>query len=673
MQFSHSSGDVIVQSAISAPAGSVASRSVIARLTALAVLLFVLLAGAVLWLSVRFEAADRQNQLESELQQAAFGMRTALNDHILTMQQVAASVPQVGEFNRDPGLLSALLRDRPEAVIVQARDDIYGIVQTRLAAAAPITSITNVVEVVPYESRIAFENTRRSNTPSVSAPYFVSVGEGVGFEAADMWAPVLVQGRFAGAIRLVISLPRLLTERVETRFAREHEVSLTEPDGTLLARRVSANRGRGIYTATQLIDLPGTTMVLRANSLRGAPSLIPNALTSLVVVLSAALVITLALLMRDVGRRLAGERRLAEQEAFRRAMEDSLVTGLRARDMQGVVTYVNPAFCAMVGYEARELIGRGPPMPYWPAEVQDEYTKRLLARLSGAVTRELFEAVFVHKDGGRIIVWVAESPLVDERGRQTGWMASVLDVTEKREIEDLNRQQEEKLAATARLASMGEVASTLAHELNQPLAAISSYVTGSLNMLESELPPAAEVRAALKQAQKQAQRAGAIIHSVHNFVQRRQPLRELVKPNEIVHNTMPLLELIARKHAARIEVDVPDDLPPVPGDRVMLEQVLLNLARNGIEAMHETPLVDRVLSIRAAVSDSSVTFSVTDRGPGIDPAVRDKLFTPFHSTKPQGMGMGLSICRSVAESHGGRLTYRATTPGGATFELSLPT
>ncbi|MGL4576772.1 MAG: two-component system sensor histidine kinase NtrB [Burkholderiaceae bacterium] len=658
------------QQRIAAPA--VNSKSLIARLAALAVLLFVLLAGAVLWLSVRFEAADRQNQLDTELHQVAFGMRTALNDHLLTMQQIAGLTQQAGALGPTTTELAALLRDRPEAVIAQVRSADDQIVTTRYALGTSLNSVSNVVEVIPYESRVALANAQRSNTPAASSPYFVAVGEGVGFEVIDLWAPILAQGQFAGAVRLMVSLPKLLNERVATTFARDHEVSLTEPDGTLLARRISANRGRGVYTATQLIDLPGTTFVLRANSLRGAPSLIPNMVTSLVIVLAAALILTVALLVRDVSRRLASERRIAQQEAFRRAMEDSLVTGLRARDMQGVVTYVNPAFCEMVGYDMTELLGRAPPMPYWPPEAREEYTKRLSARLSGEVTRELFEAVFVRKNGTRIMVWVAESPLVDERGRQTGWMASVLDVTEKRAIEDLNRQQEEKLAATARLASMGEVASTLAHELNQPLAAISSYVTGSINMLESGVLRADEVHGALVQAQAQAQRAGAIIHSVHNFVQRRQPLREAVRASEVVQNIMPLLELVARKHTARIRIDVDQALPTVLGDRVMLEQVLLNLARNGIEAMSDIAAEQRLLVIAARQSGANLLMTVTDQGPGIDGAVRDKLFTPFYSTKPQGMGMGLSICRSVAESHGGRLTYRDGEPCGAVFELSLP-
>jgi two-component system, LuxR family, sensor histidine kinase DctS len=656
------------------PVYSAVPANVIVRLTVLTIVLFVLLAGAVFWLSLKFEAANRQTQLESDLQQVAAQMRGTLNDYLITLQTLAAQVQDRDHAaGMDVNAMASLLKDRPEVVMAQSRNADGQVIATQSTKALPAVTIGNIVQIVPFESRVALEATLRSNTPMASAPYFIATDDGLGFEVMDLWAPVLGQGRMLGSVRLVVSLPALLKQRVDEQFVRNHELALTQPDGTLLARRTSPERGRGVYTASQLVDLPGTTMLLRANSLRGAPSLVPNAITAVVIALSAALFSTLALLVRNVNRRMAGEQQLAEQEAFRRAMEDSLVTGLRARDTQGKVTYVNPAFCAMVGYSAQELLGHTPPMPYWPPEARDEYTKRLSARVSGSVTRELFEAEFVRKDGARITVWVAESPLIDQRGHQTGWMASILDVTEKRQIELLNRQQEEKLAASARLASMGEVASTLAHELNQPLAAISSYVTGSLNMLQQPSPPAAEVQTALKHAQTQAQRAGAIIHSVHNFVRRGTGAREPLFMATVVNSVLPLIELVAHKYSTQLNIEVPGHLPPVLGDRVMLEQVVLNLARNGIEAMANTALKERELSLHAALVQGQIVLSVSDRGPGIDADIREKLFTPFYSTKPQGMGMGLSICRSVAESHGGRLSFHPRTPCGTRFELSLPT
>src|SRR5690606_3430908 len=168
---------------------------------------------------------------------------------------------------------------------------------------------------------------------------------------------------------------------------------------------------------------------------------------------------------------------------FRTAMEDSLVTGLRVYDLSGRITYVNPAFCRMVGIPAQDLIGRSPPMPYWAPEVMDEYQERFALRIAGKINTQGFETIFLRRDQERFPVLVYESALVDENGRQTGWMGSILDISDRKRFEDLNRRQQEKLQASARLVTMGELASTLAHELNQPLDAITSYTTGALNKI----------------------------------------------------------------------------------------------------------------------------------------------------------------------------------------------
>jgi two-component system sensor histidine kinase DctS len=170
-------------------------------------------------------------------------------------------------------------------------------------------------------------------------------------------------------------------------LTRSQEVSFTEADGTRLAVHGSARRGSRVFTSQQLVDLPGNTMVLRMDSWRAAPDLFPNVLTALVTAMSIALVLVLLLLGRDARRRLRAEEDLADALAFRKAMEDSLVTGLRARDLQGRITYVNPAFCEMVGFPPDELLGQATPAPYWPPELADEYQKRQEIRLSGRTRR----------------------------------------------------------------------------------------------------------------------------------------------------------------------------------------------------------------------------------------------------------------------------------------------
>jgi two-component system, LuxR family, sensor histidine kinase DctS len=362
-------------------------------------------------------------------------------------------------------------------------------------------------------------------------------------------------------------------------------------------------------------------------------------------------------------------------------MENSLITGLRARDLDGRVTYVNPAFSQMVGIAAEEIVGRLPPMPYWAPEAVTEYQRRFSQVVAGTVTPQGFETIFQHADGHRIPVLIFESPLVDDTGRQTGWMGSILDISDRKRVEDLNRQQQEKLQASARLATMGEIASTLAHELNQPLAAISSYTTGALNMLDRGQPRATEVNLdllthALEKAQAQAQRAGQIIRSVHTFVKKREPMRTAITIEELIDSVTPLVELQAQKFFVAIQTDIPPTLPTVLADRVLLEQVLLNLTRNAIEAMQDTAPGKRILRITATVDAAvppNVVVSISDQGHGIPPEVVERLYSPFFSTKADGMGMGLSICRTAIEFHGGTLTHADNPGGGTVFRFSLPT
>jgi two-component system sensor histidine kinase DctS len=424
-------------------------------------------------------------------------------------------------------------------------------------------------------------------------------------------------------------------------------------------------------------------MVLRIDSWRGAPELFPNVLTALVTAMSIALVTVLVMLGKDMRRRLRAEHDLADALAFRKAMEDSLVTGLRARDLQGRITYVNPAFCAMVGFEPEELLGHSTPAPYWPPELAGEYQKRQEIRLSGqhAPPREGYESVFMRKDGSRVPVLIIEAPLINAVGVQTGWMSAFLDISEQRRIEELSRASQERLQATARLATVGEMASLLSHELNQPLAAISSYATGSLNLLRGGPHAAADLEQAMRRIAEQAERAGKVIKSVHDFVRRRDKDREPVAPRALLDAIMPLVNLQARKLGVRVELRLQDDLPQVICDRTMVEQVLLNLARNAMQAMDQAPAgaASVVIQVRRAGGGERHTgpkawieFSVADCGPGIPEQVAQQLFTPFYTTKAEGMGLGLSLCRTVVEQHGGFLGFEPNHPQGTIFRFTLP-
>ncbi len=491
----------------------------------------------------------------------------------------------------------------------------------------------------------------------------------------DYHLPLYTDNVYGGGLVATYGLKQLLDETVPWWFAQDNAISLLDRDDVTLAKRAAAGPGRKVYTHKRELDLPGAAVFLFTDSVKSEPRLLPNLLVGSVIALALGLLASLVALWRHIARRLAAEGALRQQMAFRTAMENSVLTGMRARDLEGRVTYVNPAFCQIVGLPAEELVGKLPPMPYWAPEAMDDYQQRFAAVLAGHATPQ-FETIFLRPDGERVPVLIFEAPLVDSDGVQTGWMGSILDISDRKRAEELNRQQQEKLHASARLATMGEISSMLAHELNQPLAAISSYTTGALNLIGRAAGNGAAVdagllRPALEQASAQARRAGQIIRSVHEFVKKREPERQLVDITQLLDGIDTLIEMQARKFFVAIQRHVPADLPQVSADRMLLEQVLLNLTRNAIEAMQDVAPERRVLRIEAACADGQVTVSVIDQGHGIAPDVAERLFSSFFSTKAEGMGMGLSICRTAIEFHGGTLTHHANPAGGTVFAFAL--
>ncbi len=527
------------------------------------------------------------------------------------------------------------------------------------------------------ETTQACADARRHASPAYSRSFFVPMLGGQGLEVMDLCIPVLSDGREEGFLVATFSLQALLESVLSRERSRAFEFSFVEADGSRLAR-AGLPRGAGVYRAERLVDLPGAGLQLRVNSAAGRPSLVPNLTTALVLGLSLALFGLVIVLARDVRMRSRAERQLAEALAFRKAMEDSLSTGLRARDLAGRITYVNPAFCAMVGFAPEALLGQAQP-PYWPSELAAEYQRRQAHRLTPPVAgqvaaREGFETLFMRLGGERFPVMIYEAPLVDGQGRHTGWMSAALDISHQRRMEELARQQQEKLQATARLATVGEMASLLSHELNQPLAAIASYASGSLNMAD-EPDAQALMRQGLQRICEQADRAGRVIKSVHDFVRRREQSREALDTAALLDAALPLVRMQARKSGTQIELDLPAAAAVVWCDRTMIEQVLINLARNAIQAMEPLEPGQRVLTLRVRQAHARwVAFSVIDNGPGISAEVAARLFTPFFTTRAEGMGLGLSLCRTVVEQHGGDLTFASPPPGrtvGTEFRFTL--
>ena len=246
------------------------------------------------------------------------------------------------------------------------------------------------------------------------------------------------------------------------------------------------------------------------------------------------------------------------------------------------------------------------------------------------------------------------------------------DISERRRAEALFRQQREKMQMTARLVTVGEMATTLAHELNQPLAAISNYSMGCVRRLKSGTWNEAELLDAMEKGAAQAERASKVIQRVRAFVARRAPNLVPCDINEVVGGVSSMIGLEARQTGASLKLELSEVVPYVRADPLLMEQVILNLSRNALEAMQEAAPDEREITIRSRRNgDDSVEVAVVDRGRGIDPQLEANLFTPFFSTKSHGMGLGLHICRSIVEAHGGHVWLSRNPEHGVTFHFSL--
>ena len=378
-------------------------------------------------------------------------------------------------------------------------------------------------------------------------------------------------------------------------------------------------------------------------------------------------------MLTDISQRKRAEQRLELIQAAVEQVADGVVI-TRPGDEEGKhhIVYANPAFCEITGYAMDNLLGSSPSVMYG-ARTLPRDIETLRRSLSRGKSFEL--EIQLHRDDGE--PFDAElnfTPLDEQGGKSTHWVNVLRDVTQRKRNAELARLHQNELAHVTRLSTMGEMASGLAHELNQPLAAIVNYGQGVLHRLESGNATPESIEPAVRHVVTQAARAGEIIRRLRDFVTKRETHRSTVQINALVEDVIALAARDTTDQGAFTKTDLQTDMPDMLVDSIQIEQVVLNLIRNAAEAMSDrADGQTRPIQITTRLEDQQVIISVSDLGLGLTAQQLDHLFDPFFTTKSQGMGMGLTISQSIIESHGGRLIAQNNLDGpGATLSIVLP-
>jgi PAS domain S-box-containing protein len=787
----------------------------------LSVLLFLAAIVSAFWYlrNEEFEREQEAIKRDTEVSQQQLRLRL-IENHEQLARMARELVTHI--LNREAFLLQASVftRDHPEISNLIW----VGASRARIASYSgttfpPETGISGVETPasLPIENsgkapEEAFRRGRDLRRTVYSQPFADSFGNPV-FQAQ---IPLVERGAFQGALIAEYSIERLMRYFVPTEISRRHAISVLDGQGRLLASTVMTAPGQPKTRPSIVFELPlapaENGLVLRGHGYRTSIGLISNTLFWMVMILSALTVWMLLGTWRHMRRRLQMQAALVSETNFRRAMENSMLTGMRAMDMEGRISYVNPAFCAMTGFSEIDLIGQHPPFPYWPHDRRDENARLLEQELQGKSPAGGIEVKVMRKDGSVFDARMYVSPLIDPKGQQTGWMTSMTniteakrirdqltasherfttvlegldtavsvlsvqqgellfanrsyrlwfgadskghsllsggessialltdgddavdalgglptqeltsagsdsrevfvdslakwfdvrarylqwtdgrlaqmliatDITERRSAEAVAASQAEKAQVTSRLVTMGEMASSVAHELNQPLTAITNYCNGMVTRVENDAIDKGDLIAALKKTSRQAERAGQIIHRIRSFVKRSEPQRQKASAQAIVDDAVDLAGIELRRRNVAIQTYVAQRLPSLMVDPILIEQVVLNLLKNAAEAIDNAhlPAPRRRIELRVVPRHTEeegdvIEFTVTDKGPGLKDEVIARMYEAFFSTKVDGLGIGLSLCRSIIESHRGRIKavnlYNGETPIGCRFTFTLP-
>jgi len=638
----------------------------------------------------------------------------------------------------------------------------------------------------------------------------------------QMYVPLNDRGRFSGVLLAEYSLDGLYRYGVPEEVSARYAVSLLDRNnatlaGTSIPARKAVNRFLPWSSNANEYAMPvspvGKDLVIRAQAYRASLGVIGSGLFWLVAALSVMTAWMLIANWRHTRRRLQAQQALISETNFRRAMENSMLTGMRAMDLQGRITYVNAAFCQMTGWGESDLVGRTAPFPYWPDSDREQLAQRLDEELKGQTSPGGFQVRVQRKDRSLFDARLYVAPLIDAMGTQTGWVTSMTDITEPNRVREqlsashqrfttvlealdasisvaplgsdellfankLHRQwfgtlasghlqlvaqagippsptgdessdsvdsfaglpttalpeseagsteiyiaelkkwlevrtrylswvdgrlaqmviatditsrrlaeeqaahQAERAQNSSRLITMGEMASSVAHELNQPLTAINNYCNGMVSRIKAHQITEEDLLGALEKTGRQAQRAGQIIQRIRAFVKRSEPNRTVSEVSQMVAEAIELSEIELRRFNVRLNPYVAERMPRLLVDPILIEQVLVNLLRNAAESIDmagratSNRLIELSVAPRQIEGKQVIEFSVQDTGKGLAPEVMQRLYEAFYSTKANGMGIGLSLCRSIVESHLGRMTaeniYNGAALAGCRFSFWIP-
>ncbi|WP_455220805.1 PAS domain S-box protein [Kaarinaea lacus] len=467
----------------------------------------------------------------------------------------------------------------------------------------------------------------------------------------------------------------LLAQIHQDGIINDYEATLIDKDGTIrpfsfTGRVITDESGKPVKLAGVMRDIAQRKH--SENDLRNAHDILERRVQER----TAELEVINEELRHEIEERKLVERALREEHDKAQRYLDTVEAIIVSLDPEGRVTLINRKGCEILGYTEQELLGKNwfamcLPQPEGLELVYPLFEEIMSGNLE---TAEYYENYVLTRDGVRRLIAWHNNYLRNSEGNISGTLSAGEDITNRVQAEEQARQHQTELAHMARLNIMGEMATGIAHELNQPLSAIVTYSDVALRILKAGTEPSEKLQEAIKGSRNQAQRAAEIIRHLRQLVSKQAPQSKVVSLNELVYEAAKFIRTDIKQHHTSIKLSLDEQIPLVKIDPIQIEQVILNLVRNSVEAMQQALTPDREITIHTELNkEKLVQVTVSDSGPGLDEKAQREIFKPFVTTKTDaGMGMGLSISRSIIEAHDGKLWVESAPGYGAKFCFTLP-